>query len=151
LQKLLLHEFSLEVATLRHDVDSMRTLVSQLTQQNTLLTSEKNDLTQDLQAMKLKLQTSQDNEKQIQDLLDQQKQANKELQDQWDKAQIKLNEEQRTHAQFIFFNRSLKTQVCELEETKEELSTELNKIKLELDRFRSKYPKDDLSESKNKK
>ncbi|KAJ3367429.1 hypothetical protein GGF31_007522 [Allomyces arbusculus] len=52
--------------------------------------------------------------------------------------QKKLAEEHKINAQLVFFNRSLKTQVCELEEAKEEAAKQLALARMELDRHRPK-------------
>ncbi|KAI9222876.1 hypothetical protein BC828DRAFT_377288 [Blastocladiella britannica] len=52
--------------------------------------------------------------------------------------QKKLAEEHKVNAQLVFFNRSLKTQVCELEDVKEDLGRQLAAAKMELERHRHK-------------
>ncbi|ORZ36948.1 hypothetical protein BCR44DRAFT_1431164 [Catenaria anguillulae PL171] len=63
----------------------------------------------------------------------------------------KLAEEHKVNAQLVFFNRSLKTQVCELEDAKDELTRQLEKAVKDLDRLKAKYPHEFMEEEKEKK
>ncbi|KNE61540.1 hypothetical protein AMAG_06359 [Allomyces macrogynus ATCC 38327] len=138
LQKHLLNDVNAELAVIIEDKAALAAKLAAANHETAHLLETKLELTQKNHELDQKLRLMAQTNAQLQADLAAARGAVTSGNDTVDALQKKLAEEHKINAQLVFFNRSLKTQVCELEEAKEEAAKQLALARMELDRHRPK-------------
>ncbi|KAJ3366177.1 hypothetical protein GGF32_006626 [Allomyces javanicus] len=138
LQKHLLNDVNAELTVILEDKAALAAKLAAANHETAHLLETKLELTQKNHELDQKLRLMAQTNAQLQADLVAARGAVTSGNDTVEALQKKLADEHKINAQLVFFNRSLKTQVCELEEAKEEAAKQLALARMELDRHRPK-------------